>query len=81
MTLKFHGPGNVMDQHNNDTAAHPGLVSTADFAGPEIIAPPGSLFAASAASAWHTTNGATFMRFQVHNVARRQAGGDGLLLT
>lgn len=63
----IHGRGIPLDAHLLDTAAHAaaGLQAAADLAGPEIITPPGALFAATAVSAWYAANFATFMRFTV----------------
>lgn len=66
MSLATHGPGDRLDQHNLDPAAHGGAFMTAgSVAGPRLIIPPASVIAASAAGAWPTTNLAIFNRFHV----------------
>lgn len=62
----FHGPGDLLDRHNLDPAAHGGAFMTVgSVQGPRFIVPPASVIAASSTSAWSAANFALFNRFHV----------------
>lgn len=66
----YHAPGDRMDSHNLDAAAHGGAFAVKsglapDVAGRDLIVPEGGLLAASAQAAWYTANAATWLRFHV----------------
>lgn len=62
--LAYHGPGDRLDGHNLDAAAH-ATVFSAVGTSPEIIAPPASLFAASGLAVWFAANRGLYLRFHV----------------
>lgn len=61
----YNEPGSPLDRHRRESAPHAGLVNSTDVGGPEIIVPPASVIAASAAAAWPVANFTMFHRFHV----------------